>query len=81
MMTTHPRQAVIENVDKMVECGNPSFGSAMSFKLVRTTHRHCVFTIPEELRHFLSRKKLISTHTVLTDFMSMQSQISVTQIR
>lgn len=46
MMTTHPRQAVIENVDKMVECGNPSFGSAMYFKLVRTTHRHCVFTIP-----------------------------------
>lgn len=88
MMATHPRQAVIENVDKMVECGNPSFGgamygctkcgtlkfvpfrchsrfcptcgtlysakrtTAMSFKLVRTTHRHCVFTIPEELRHF-----------------------------
>ena len=24
----------------------------MSFKLIHTTHRHCVFTIDEELRHF-----------------------------
>ncbi|WP_036978259.1 transposase zinc-binding domain-containing protein, partial [Pseudobutyrivibrio sp. MD2005] len=29
MMTTHPRQAVIDNVNKMIECGNPSFGGAM----------------------------------------------------
>lgn len=84
----HPRQSVIENVDKMINCGDPSFGGAMygcphcgelkfipfrchskfcptcgvkycsdrstkmSFKLVRCTHRHCVFTIDEELRHF-----------------------------
>ena len=26
--------------------------TAMSFKLIRTSHRHCVFTIPEELRPF-----------------------------
>ena len=25
----HPRQSVIENVDKMIHCGNPSFGGAM----------------------------------------------------
>lgn len=88
MMTTHPRASVVENVDKMIECGNPSFGgamygctkcgtlkfvpfrchsrfcptcgvhysakrtSAMSFKLIKVPHRHCVFTIPDELRHF-----------------------------
>lgn len=85
---THPRQAVIDNIDRMLGCGNPSFGGAMygcgkcanlkfvpfrchsrfcptcgnmysidrttsmSFKLIRCSHRHCVFTIPEELRHF-----------------------------
>ena len=88
MMTTHPRQSVVENVDKMINCGDPSFGgamygctkcgnlkfvpfrchsrfcptcgnlysikrtTAMSFKLVQAPHRHCVFTIPEQLRHF-----------------------------
>ncbi len=25
----HPRQAVIDNVDKMINCGDPSFGGAM----------------------------------------------------
>lgn len=25
----HPRQAVISNVDKMIHCGDPSFGGAM----------------------------------------------------
>ena len=85
---THPRDSVIENVDKMIHCGDPSFGGAMygcshcgnlkfvpfrchsrfcptcgnmysidrttsmSFKLVNCVHRHCVFTIPQELRHF-----------------------------
>jgi len=84
----HPRRTVIENVEKMLNCGDPSFGGAMygcthcgelkfvpfrchskfcptcgvkycsdrsskmSFKLVRCTHRHCVFTIDEELRPF-----------------------------
>ena len=82
----HPRPAIIENVDKMIHCGDPSHGGAMygcphcgnlkfvpfrcksrfcpscgnkynqlrsfhmSCKLVSCTHRHCVFTIPEELR-------------------------------
>ena len=84
----HPRQAVIKNVDKMINCGDPSFGgamygctkcgtlkfvpfrcksrfcptcgvkycqdrsNAMSFKLIQCTHRHCVFTIDDDLRHF-----------------------------
>ena len=84
----HPRQAVIDNVDKMIGCGDPSFGgamyacskcgslkfvpfrcksrfcpsfgvkycldrsNAMAFKLIQSTHRHCVFTIDKELRHF-----------------------------
>ncbi len=78
----------MENITKMINCGDPSFGGAMygcphcgelkfvpfrchskfcptcgskycnnrstmmSFKLIRTTHHHCVFTIDEELRHF-----------------------------
>ena len=83
-----PRQSVIDNIDKMINCGDPSFGGAMygcsscgelkfvpfrchsrfcpscgnmysidrttsmAFKLINCVHRHCVFTIPEELRHF-----------------------------
>ena len=86
--TLHPRPVVMENIERMVNCGDPSYGgamygcpdcgelkftpfrchsrfcpscgakysldraTAMSFKLVRCTHRHCVFTIDEELRHF-----------------------------
>ena len=84
----HPRDSVIENVEKMIHCGDPSFGGAlygcphcgelkfvpfrcksrfcptcgnkycidrstkMSFKLIRCTHRHLVFTIDEDLRSF-----------------------------
>ena len=86
--TLHPRKTEMENIDKMLNCGDPSFGGAMyvcttchnmkfvpfrcksrfcptcgvkysqerstsmAFKLVNCTHRHCVFTIDEELRHF-----------------------------
>lgn len=86
--TLHPRPVVMENIEKMVNCGDPSYGgamfgcpscgelkftpfrchsrfcptcgakysldraTAMSFKLVKCTHRHCVFTIDENLRHF-----------------------------
>lgn len=89
----HPRQTVIDNIDKMINCGNPAFGGAMyacshcgnmkfvpfrcksrfcptcgvkycqerstsmSFKLIRCTHRHCVFTIDEELRHFFLKDR------------------------
>ena len=87
----HPRQAVIDNVNKMIHCGDSSYGGAMyhcpdcnewkfvpfrchscfcptcgnmysidrttsmSFKLLSCTHRHCVFTIPEQLRSFFYR--------------------------
>ena len=87
------RDTVIENVDKMIHCGDykrgyafyfcehcshfmvspfrcrsrfcPSCGNlysrkrstAMSFKLVHTSHRHCVFTIPEELRIFFRKDR------------------------
>lgn len=89
----HPRQSVIQNVDKMINCGDPSFGGAMysctkcgvfkfvpfrchsrfcptcgnmysidrtismSFKLIHCNHRHCVFTIPEELRPFFLKDR------------------------
>lgn len=88
LYTLHPRESVIENVNKMMHCGDSSYGGAMyhcpdcnewnfvpfrchsrfcptcgnmysidrttsmSFKLLSCTHRHCVFTIPEQLRHF-----------------------------
>ena len=86
--TLHPRDVEVENISKMIDCGDPSFGGAMyacthcgnlkfvpfrcksrfcptcgvkysqqrstqmSFKLLLCTHRHCVFTIDDELRHF-----------------------------
>ena len=86
--TLHPRHSVVENVDKMIHCGDPAFGGAMYgcphcgnmkfvpfrchsrfcptcgnkysmeratsmfFKLIPVQHRHCVFTIDEDLRHF-----------------------------
>lgn len=67
---SHPRSSVIENVEKMIHCGAPSFDGAMyacptcgnlyamqrttsmSFQLVHVVHRHCVFTIDENLRKF-----------------------------
>lgn len=93
----HPRTSVIENVNKMIHCGDPSFGGAffacpdcgelkfvpfrcksrfcptcgnkynlqrsfhMSCKLIRCVHRHCVFTIPKELRtFFLNDRSLLN---------------------
>lgn len=86
--TLHPRSSEMENIEKMINCGDPSFGGAMygcphcgklkfvpfrchsrfcptcgnkysmdrttsmSFKLVNVHHRHCVFTIDQNLRDF-----------------------------
>ena len=86
--TLYPRKTEVENIDKMINCGDPSFGGAMygcpscgklkfvpfrchsrfcptcgnkyamdrttsmSFKLIDVPHRHCVFTIDEQLRDF-----------------------------
>ena len=95
--TLRPRQSVIENVERMINCGDPSFGGAMygcskcgtlkfvpfrchsrfcptcgtkysidrttsmSFKIINVQHRHCVFTIDSELRHFfLEDRSLLS---------------------
>lgn len=91
----HPRQSVIDNVDKMIDCGNPAYGGAMygcsecgtfkfvpfrchsrfcptcgnkysidrttsmSFKIINCTHRHCVFTIAEELRPFFLKDRTL----------------------
>jgi len=95
--TLHPRDTEMENIDKMTNCGDPSFGGAMygcphcgklkfvpfrchsrfcptcgnkyamerttnmSFKLIRVSHRHCVFTIDENLRdYFLQDRSLLN---------------------
>ena len=86
--TLHPRKCELENIEKLINCGDPSYGGTMygcphcgnlkfvpfrchsrfcptcgnkyamerttqmSFKLVDVQHRHCVFTIDENLRHF-----------------------------
>lgn len=88
LYTLHPQDYQIDNIDKMIHCGDPSYGGAMyscphcgnmkfvpfrcksrfcptcgvkycqersasmSLHLIQCTHRHCVFTIDEELRHF-----------------------------
>ena len=87
------RDTVIENVRKMIRCGDMKYGyilygceqcgkmkyaplrcksrfcpscgnlynrrrsTAMSFKLINCRHRHCVFTIPKELRHFFRKDR------------------------
>lgn len=89
------RPATLENIEKMIHCGDPSFGGAMygcsscgalkfvpfrcksrfcpscgtlysihrttsmSLKLIQCIHRHCVFTIPEELRIFFRRDRFL----------------------
>lgn len=91
--TLHPRDTEMENIDKMIHCGDPSFGGAMygcpdcgtlkfvpfrcksrfcptcgnkysidrttsmSFKIINTKHRHCVFTIDSQLRHFFLKDR------------------------
>ncbi len=91
--TLHPRKTEMENIDKMINCGDPSFGgsmyscphcgklkfvpfrcysrfcttcgnkysmertTSMSFKLVHVPHRHCVFTIDENLRDFFLKDR------------------------
>lgn len=88
-----PEKLRWKNIDKMIHCGDPSFGGAMygcphcgklkfvpfrchsrfcptcgnkytmdrttsmSFKLVNVTHRHCVFTIDENLREFFLKDR------------------------
>ncbi len=51
----HPRQSVIKNVNRMINCGTKysiDRTASMSFKIVNVQHRHCVFTIDSELRPF-----------------------------
>ena len=83
----------MENIEKMIHCGDPSFGGAMyhcphcgnfkyvpfhchsrfcpscgnkysmerttsmTFKLINVKHRHCVFTIDENLRDFFLKER------------------------
>ena len=91
--TLHPRDTEMENIEKMIHCGDPSFGGAMyhcphcgnfkyvpfhchsrfcpscgnkysmerttsmTFKLIIVKHRHCVFTIDENLRDFFLKER------------------------
>lgn len=114
----HPRASVVENVNKMLHCGDPSYGGAMygcshcgnlkfvafscksrfcpscgnrynqkrsfhmSCKLVACVHRHCVFTIPQELRiYFLKDRTLLNClfHSVRDVVLRMFSKINKTE--
>ena len=114
----HPRPAVIENVNKMIHCGDsshvgamygcphcgnlkfvpfrcksrfcPSCGNKynqlrsfhMSCKLVSCVHRHCVFTIPAELRvYFLEDRTLLDClfHSVRDVVLRMFSKMNKTE--
>ena len=114
----HPRPAVIENVNKMIHCGDPSHGGVMygcphcgnlkfvpfrcksrfcpscgnkynqlrsfhmSCKLVSCVHRHCVFTIPAELRvYFLEDRTLLDClfHSVHDVVLRMFSKMNKTE--
>ena len=114
----HPRDSVVENVEKMIHCGDPSFGGAMygcpecgklkfvpfrcksrfcptcgnkysmerttsmSFKLINVNHRHCVFTIDQDLRHFfLEDRSLLNClfHAVTSVISLMFHRINKTQ--
>lgn len=114
----HPRASVVENVNKMLHCGDPSYGGAMygcphcgnlkfvpfrcksrfcpscgnrynqersfhmSCKLVACVHRHCVFTIPEELRvYFLNDRTLLNClfHSVRDVVFRMFSKMNKTE--
>ena len=114
----HPRPAVIENVNKMIHCGDSSHGGAMygcphcgnlkfvpfrcksrfcpscgnkynqlrsfhmSCKLVSCVHRHCVFTIPAELRvYFLEDRTLLDClfHSVRDVVLRMFSKMNKTE--
>ena len=116
--TLHPRHSVIENVDRMIHCGDPSYGGTMygcphcgnlkfvafscksrfcpscgnrynqarsfhmSCKLVSCVHRHCVFTIPEELRiYFLKDRTLLNClfHAVRDVIFRMFSKMNKTE--
>ena len=92
----HPRQTIVDNINRMLDCGDSSKGGAfygcphcatlkfvpytcksrfcpscgnlynqkrafkISSKLISCVHRHCVFTIPEELRiYFLNDRSLL----------------------
>ncbi len=114
----HPRRAIMENVDKMIHCGDASHGGAffacpdcgelkfvpfrcksrfcptcgnlynqhrsfnMSCKLISCIHRHCVFTIPEELRlYFLQNRSLLSClfHATRDAILRMFSKMNKTE--
>lgn len=113
-----PRASVLENVEKMIHCGDSSFGGAMygcsdcgelkfvpfrcksrfcptcgnkysidrttsmSFKIVDCRHRHCVFTIPQELRSFfLKDRSLLNClfHAVRSVVLRMFAKVNKTE--
>lgn len=114
----HIRDAVFDNVFKMIHCGDYKHGfavygcpdcgeikivpfrcksrfcttcgnlysqkraTAMSFKLIRCSHRHCVFTIPQQLRHFFRQDRLLLNnlfHSVRDVILKMFYKINKTE--
>lgn len=110
LLTLHPRATEIENIDKMIKCGDPSYSGtmyactkcghmkfvpfryhsqfcptcgnlyaqkradAMANQLVAVRRRHCIFTIPEELKHFF-QGKMYSLDCPLKPYVPLVSRI------
>nr|WP_270481722.1 transposase [Hungatella effluvii] len=85
----------MDNIKRMIHCQDPSYGhavygcphcgklkSVMSCKLISCNHRHCVFTIPEELRiFFLKDHSLLNClfHAVRDVVLRMFSKLNKTE--
>ena len=71
--TLHPRDVVMESIDKMINCGDPSFGGAMSFKLIKCPHHHCIFTEAGIIEMFyISPKTIVRESTLSNKTMNMR---------
>ncbi|MFR5492581.1 MAG: transposase zinc-binding domain-containing protein [Eubacterium sp.] len=70
---THPRRSVIDNVDKMLGCGDPSFGGAMygCTSCGNLNLLNCLFSAVRSvvLRSFHKENKLITETIPALEFM------------
>ena len=54
----HPRDSVIENVEKMINCGNPAFGGANVYLSLLWNFQICSFPLSFPLLSYLRQHVL-----------------------